>query len=61
VKKLPAQTQRLPWADLINSREGSFDHAIAPQLVQLRVSHFYRNTSTPTAVRSALAQPNFNK
>ena len=37
VKKLQAQTQRLPWADLINSREGGFDPAIEPQLVQLRV------------------------
>ncbi len=40
VKKLQAQTQRLPWADLINSREGGFDPAIEPQLVELRVSHF---------------------
>ncbi|WP_445244290.1 acyltransferase [Microcoleus sp. OTE_8_concoct_300] len=37
VKKLQAQTQRLPWADLINSREGGFDPVIEPQLVQLRV------------------------
>jgi hypothetical protein len=62
VKKLPAQTQRLPWADLINSREGSFDHAIEPQLVQLRVSHFYGNKPTSTVARSgALPQPTFNK
>jgi hypothetical protein len=62
VQKLPAQTQSLPWADLINSREGSFDHAIEPQLVQLRVSDFYRNTPTSTVARSgALPQPTFNK
>jgi len=60
VKKLPAQTQSLPWAYLINSREGGFDPAIEPQLVQLRVSHFYGNTPTSTAARSAFAQPNFN-
>ncbi|MBD1883956.1 acyltransferase [Microcoleus sp. FACHB-45] len=62
VKKLQAQTQSLPWADLINSRERGFDPAIEPQLVQLRVSHFYGNTPTSTAGRSAaLPQPTFNK
>jgi len=62
VKKLQAQTQRLPWADLINSREGGFDPAIEPQLVQLRVSHFYGNTPTSTVARSAAwSQPTFNK
>ncbi|MEG4352232.1 acyltransferase [Microcoleus sp. LAD1_D3] len=49
VKKLQAETQSLSWADLINSREGSFDPEIEPDLVKLRVSHFYGNTSTPTA------------
>jgi hypothetical protein len=37
VKKLPAQTQTLPKGDLINSRDGSFDPEMEPQLVQLRV------------------------
>ncbi|MBD0339715.1 MAG: acyltransferase [Microcoleus sp. Co-bin12] len=37
VKKLPAQTQTLRGADLINSRDGSFDPEIEPQLVKLRV------------------------
>ena len=61
VKKLLAQTQRLPWADLINCREGGFDPAIEPQLVELRVSHFYGNTPTSTVVQSAaLPQPTFN-
>ena len=62
VKKLQAQTQSLPWADLINSREGGFDAGIEPQLVNLRVSHFYDNTPTSTRARSAaLPQPAFNK
>jgi acetyltransferase-like isoleucine patch superfamily enzyme len=62
VKKLQAQTQSLPWADLINSREGGFDPAMEPQLVELRVSHFYSNTPTSTVARSAaLAQPTLNK
>lgn len=44
VKKLQVKTQTLPWAELINRREGSFDPEIEPQLTQLRVSHFYGNT-----------------
>ena len=51
VKKLQAETESLPWADLINSREGSFDPEIEPELVKLRVSHFYGNTSTPTVAQ----------
>ena len=62
VKKLQAETQSLPWADLINSREGGFDPAIESQLVQLRVSYFYSNTPTSTVARSAaLPQPTGNK
>ncbi len=37
VKKLPAQTQTLPRVDLINSRDGSFDPEMEPQLVELQV------------------------
>ncbi len=51
VKKLQAKTQSLPWINLINSREGSFDPEIEPELVKLPVSHFYGNTSTPTAAQ----------
>lgn len=62
VKKLQAQTQAMPWGDLINNREGSFDPEIEPELVRLRVSHFYGNKSTPTEARSTdLAQPTVNK
>jgi acetyltransferase-like isoleucine patch superfamily enzyme len=62
VKKLQAQTQNLPWVDLINSREGGFDPAIEPELVELRVSYFYSNTPTSTVARSAaVSQPNCNK
>ena len=41
VKKLQTQTQTLPWAALINLREGAFDPNMEPQLVQFRVAHFY--------------------
>jgi hypothetical protein len=37
VKNLPAQTQTLPGADLINSRDGGFDCEMEPQLAKLRV------------------------
>jgi hypothetical protein len=43
VKKLDAETQSLPWANLINSREGAYDPEMEPQLAQLRLSHFYGN------------------
>lgn len=41
VKKLQAQTQTLPWAELIDRREGGFDPEMEEELVQLRVPHFY--------------------
>ncbi len=43
VEKLHAETQSLPWANLINNREGAYDSEMEPQLAQLRLSHFYRN------------------
>jgi len=42
-KKLQLSTQLLPWNDLIDSREGDFDERMEPQLLSLRVSHFYGN------------------
>ena len=41
VEKWKTDTQSLPWADLINSREGAYDPEMELQLIQLRVSHFY--------------------
>lgn len=62
VKKLQAETQNLPWVDFINMGDDRYDSEIESQVVQLRVSHFYGNKSTPTAARSvALAQPTLNK
>lgn len=42
VEKWKTDTQSLPWADLINSREGAYDPEMELQLIQLRVSHFYQ-------------------
>jgi len=47
VKKLQEKTQNLPWADLINQREGGFDPDMEPKLIQLRVEHFYGSNQTP--------------
>ncbi|MEQ9237503.1 acyltransferase [Coleofasciculus sp. E2-BRE-01] len=46
VEKLHTKTQMLPWAELINNREGGFEPEIEPQLIQMRVSHFYGDKST---------------
>lgn len=41
-KKLERQTKELPWADLIEKREGAFDPAMEEELVRLRVNAFYK-------------------
>jgi acetyltransferase-like isoleucine patch superfamily enzyme len=45
VEKRKVETQMLPWADIIRQREGSYDAALEPKLIELRVAHFYRDTS----------------
>lgn len=44
VKKLQAKTKQLPWAELIEQRQGGFDPELELQLIQLRVAHFYGQT-----------------
>lgn len=46
VKKLQAQTNSLPWVDLINSRKGAFDSELEPLLIQKRVAYFYQEQSS---------------
>jgi acetyltransferase-like isoleucine patch superfamily enzyme len=41
VEKLAEQTKRLPWADLIEQREGAFDPAMEPELERRRIAHFF--------------------
>ncbi len=41
VKKLHEQTRQLPWADLIEQREGGYDPKLEPELLRRRLSHFY--------------------
>jgi acetyltransferase-like isoleucine patch superfamily enzyme len=52
VKRWQADTRQLPWADLIQSREGSFDAVLEPELVALRVRHFFGDAAV-SVVQSA--------
>jgi acetyltransferase-like isoleucine patch superfamily enzyme len=48
VEKLAEQTKHLPWASLIEQREGAFDPAIEPQLERMRLAHFFGQASGNT-------------
>jgi len=41
VAKLERQTNELPWADIINNREGAFDPAVEPLLKKMRIDYFW--------------------
>jgi len=41
VHRLQTETEQLPWGHLIKSRVGGFDPNLEPELVRLRVQHFY--------------------
>ena len=41
VEKLEEQTNNLPWAHIIASREGSFDASLEPQLIAARQKYFF--------------------
>ncbi len=41
VQLLKMQTAKLPWAHLIEQRDGSFDPALEPELTRLRIEHFF--------------------
>lgn len=42
VDKLKTETSSLPWFDLIQKREGGFDPDMEQQLLELRVTHFFK-------------------
>ncbi|MGJ0490496.1 acyltransferase [Methylobacter sp.] len=42
VEKLEKQTKELPWAELIQQREGSFDVNLEPELKRLRAKYFFK-------------------
>ncbi|HTP28878.1 MAG TPA: acyltransferase [Anaeromyxobacteraceae bacterium] len=41
VRRMTSETQALPWADLIQRREGSYDPTLEPELVRRRVASFF--------------------
>jgi hypothetical protein len=41
VRRMQKETSGLPWAALIAQREGSFDPDLEPELLRMRVAHFY--------------------
>ena len=41
VERLTARSKTYPWQHLIEQREGSFDAAMEPELIRMRVEHFY--------------------
>jgi len=41
VKKLEIETQGLPWAHIINQRDGGFDASLEPELKKERQKHFF--------------------
>jgi acetyltransferase-like isoleucine patch superfamily enzyme len=43
VQKMKSETLQLPWADLIEAREGPFDQQLELELIRRRVSFFYGN------------------
>nr|WP_320010669.1 acyltransferase [uncultured Desulfobulbus sp.] len=43
VEKIKIRTQQYPWNDIIQQREGAFDPALEPELVQRRVKYFFEN------------------
>lgn len=41
VRKLQQETRTLPWAELIERRRGAFDPALEPELVRMRIAHYW--------------------
>ncbi len=41
VERLEARSKTYPWQHLIDQREGAFDAAMEPELIRMRVEHFY--------------------
>jgi acetyltransferase-like isoleucine patch superfamily enzyme len=46
LEKLAAQTEQLPWANLIKQRDGAFDAALEPELLAQRIAYFWRGSET---------------
>jgi acetyltransferase-like isoleucine patch superfamily enzyme len=45
VSKLQAETEKLPWYDLIQARNETYDPEMEKLLVQMRVDYFYKDST----------------
>jgi hypothetical protein len=52
VNKLKDKTAKLPWAELIEAREGPYDPQMEPELIRRRVAHFFNNDEANTQSKS---------
>lgn len=52
VNKLKDETAKLPWAELIEAREGPYDPQMEPELIRRRVAHFFNNDDANTQSKS---------
>lgn len=48
LERAEARSNAYPWIELIRQREGVFDPAMEPELVRMRVEHFYGPTNSST-------------
>lgn len=49
VRRLQEKTGMLPWAHIIKNRSGAFDPLVEPELVAMRVKHFYSDTANSSS------------
>jgi tetrahydrodipicolinate N-succinyltransferase len=52
VNKLKDQTAKLPWAELIEAREGPYDPQMEPELIRRRVAYFFNDDDANTKSKS---------
>lgn len=45
VQMLKIQNQELPWRHIIEQREGAYDPKVEPELIRMRIEHFYGRKS----------------
>jgi hypothetical protein len=43
VQRLEARTKNLPWAHIIQRREGDYDPQLEPELLKQRVKYFFED------------------
>ncbi len=48
LRKLSAETDKLPWGAMIKARKGGYDPAIEPELMRQRLAYFFPQTPVAT-------------